>query len=151
MKNTSMTALFLISLLAGSPALADRPADIDNTGDTLSPPPLDEPSRPADLEPPAPPPMAEEPPAASEPADTSASTTTETKTSGDVLQTPVTDEPVKHLDFPRRGMSKEQVEAKLGKPEEIESPVGQPPITRWVYNDRIVYFEYSSVIHAVAR
>jgi|GEM_PF-3096442 len=148
MKNTSITALFLITLMTGSTALAVRPAAFENNSASSEPPPLDEPSRPADLEAPAP--MAE-PSAMATPADTTPATTiqTQTQTQGDVLQTPTAK--VSHLDYPRRGMSKEQVEAKLGKPEEIEAAVGKPPISRWIYADRIVYFEYSSVIHAVAR
>ncbi len=67
---------------------------------------------------------------------------------GDVLAQPGA---VRMLDFPRRGMSKDKVQNELGRPTEIIPPVGQPPITRWVYDDRIVYFEYSAVIHVVAR
>lgn len=55
------------------------------------------------------------------------------------------------LDFPRRGMDQEKVQSELGSPVEIKSAVGQPPITRWIYNDRVVYFEYSTVLHVVAR
>jgi len=59
--------------------------------------------------------------------------------------------PVQVLDFPTRGMSAGKVENELGKPVEVISAVGQPPISRWVYNDRTVYFEFSSVIHVVAK
>ena len=55
------------------------------------------------------------------------------------------------LDFPRRGMDQDKVQIELGAPVEIKSPVGKPPITRWIYNDRVVYFEYSTVLHVVAR
>jgi len=55
------------------------------------------------------------------------------------------------LDFPRRGMNEEKVQGELGRPLEVIPAVGKPPITRWVYNDRIVYFEYSTVIHVVSR
>jgi hypothetical protein len=51
---------------------------------------------------------------------------------------------------PERGMSKAQVEARYGVPTERIAAVGKPPISRWVYPDFIVYFEYSHVIHAVA-
>lgn len=67
---------------------------------------------------------------------------------GDVLAQPGM---VRMMDFPRRGMSKDKVQNELGRPSEIIPPVGQPPITRWVYDDRIVYFEYSAVIHVVAK
>ena len=55
------------------------------------------------------------------------------------------------LDFPRRGMSMDKVKNEYGQPIAISNSVGEPPITRWTYRDRIVYFEYSHVIHAVAR
>ena len=51
------------------------------------------------------------------------------------------------LDFPRRGMSMDKVENELGQPVDISPSVGDPPITSWSYPDRIVYFEYSKVIH----
>lgn len=58
---------------------------------------------------------------------------------------------IKLLDFPRRGMSMDQVQNEYGQPAAISDSVGKPPITRWTYGDRIVYFEYSKVIHVVAR
>ncbi|HED35532.1 MAG TPA: hypothetical protein ENJ08_15150 [Gammaproteobacteria bacterium] len=54
------------------------------------------------------------------------------------------------LDFPVRGMSTDKVKNELGAPTEVLPAIGQPPITRWIYNDRTVYFEYSAVIHVVA-
>lgn len=93
------------------------------------------------------------------PENTEAMTTTSTtQTSGDVLGMPTQPadteavaQAVKQLDFPRRGMTQDKVENELGRPLEIVPAVGQPPISRWVYNDRVVYFEYSSVIHVVAK
>jgi hypothetical protein len=85
------------------------------------------------------------------------STRTETRTSGDVLdmsgapQTEAVAQPVRQLEFPRRGMSQDKVQNELGRPIEIIPAVGEPPISRWVYDDRVVYFEYSSVIHVVAK
>ncbi len=58
---------------------------------------------------------------------------------------------VRVLDFPRRGMTTDKVKNELGQPGEIISGVGQPPISRWIYDDRTVYFEYSTVLHVVAR
>lgn len=58
---------------------------------------------------------------------------------------------VQLLDTPRRGASMDRVQQELGQPISISDSVGQPPITRWTYPDRIVYFEYSSVIHVVKR
>ncbi|RDH81457.1 MAG: hypothetical protein DIZ80_15355 [endosymbiont of Galathealinum brachiosum] len=77
----------------------------------------------------------------------------ETVQQGDVLN--VNEAPqavgVRLLDFPRRGMTTDKVENELGRPSEIIPSIGQPPISRWVYDDRTVYFEYSSVIHVVAK
>ncbi len=50
---------------------------------------------------------------------------------------------------PTRGMSMGQVERQFGAPSERYAPVGQPPITRWVYPDKVVYFEYDHVVRAV--
>lgn len=52
---------------------------------------------------------------------------------------------------PTRGMSQTSVQSKFGSPRAIRSPVGEPPITRWEYQDFIVYFEFDKVIHAVAK
>lgn len=58
--------------------------------------------------------------------------------------------PVSIISFPSRGMTMSKVQNELGQPNEISETVGEPPITTWTYNDRIVYFEHSNVIHAVA-
>lgn len=76
---------------------------------------------------------------------------TETVQQGDVLNETSQVAAVRLLDFPRRGMTTDKVENELGRPGEIIPSVGQPPISRWVYDDRTVYFEYSSVIHVVAK
>ena len=51
--------------------------------------------------------------------------------------------------MPERGMSMREVEAKYGAPLKKLPAVGKPPITRWVYPDYTVYFEYKYVIHSV--
>lgn len=51
--------------------------------------------------------------------------------------------------LPRRGSLMSQVEAQFGAPNEKREPVGDPPITRWVYPAFTVYFEYDHVVHAV--
>ncbi len=50
---------------------------------------------------------------------------------------------------PTRGQTMAQVERQFGAPTERFAPVGQPPITRWAYADKIVYFEFDHVVHAV--
>ncbi len=52
---------------------------------------------------------------------------------------------------PTRGMTQASVESRYGSPVEIKAPVGDPPITRWEYQDFVVFFEYDKVIHAVAK
>jgi hypothetical protein len=58
---------------------------------------------------------------------------------------------IKKFDTPRRGVTMETVRRQLGQPIATSASVGQPPITRWTYQDRIVYFEYSKVLHVVTR
>ena len=53
------------------------------------------------------------------------------------------------LQRPRAGMDQNQVREQFGNPVEWTNPVGEPPITKWVYNDFIVVFEYDQVIHTV--
>ena len=50
---------------------------------------------------------------------------------------------------PSSGTSMTQVKAKYGEPETVKDAVGEPPITRWVYPDYTVYFEYDRVIEVV--
>jgi hypothetical protein len=43
------------------------------------------------------------------------------------------------------------VEAKFGTPEQKIAAVGEPPITRWIYPEFEVFFEYDKVIHSVVK
>jgi hypothetical protein len=52
---------------------------------------------------------------------------------------------------PSRGLSMAQVERRFGEPSQRVAAVGEPPISRWVYPQFVVYFEGSYVIHAVER
>ena len=80
-----------------------------------------------------------------------------TQQTGTVLQLPAKEmQPgetikIKLLDLPRRGMSMDKVQNEYGQPLATSDSVGQPPITSWTYNDRVVFFEYSTVLHVVAR
>lgn len=51
--------------------------------------------------------------------------------------------------LPARGSVMAQVEARFGVPEAKLPAVGEPPISRWVYQAFTVYFENRHVIHAV--
>jgi hypothetical protein len=52
---------------------------------------------------------------------------------------------------PSRGTTQASVQSKYGSPISVEAPVGDPPITRWVYSGFVVFFEYDRVIHAVVK
>ena len=54
------------------------------------------------------------------------------------------------VNLPGRGMSMTDVEKRFGEPVTKVEEVGQPPITRWIYNDFTVFFEYQYVIHSLA-
>ena len=50
---------------------------------------------------------------------------------------------------PTRGANMDEVKRRFGRPARIFPAVGEPPITRWVYPELIVYFEGNRVIHSV--
>ena len=50
---------------------------------------------------------------------------------------------------PTQGMSMQSVERDFGTAQSKSGPVGDPPITKWVYKDFIVFFEHNLVIHSV--
>lgn len=50
---------------------------------------------------------------------------------------------------PTIGMSMELVTQQFGEPQSQMGAVGEPPITRWVYENFVVFFEHNLVIHSV--
>lgn len=66
----------------------------------------------------------------------------------DEVKVPVSEQGA-NVNTPRKGISKAQVRKSFGEPAERRGPVGQPPISQWVYGDFTVYFEYDHVIHSV--
>lgn len=54
-----------------------------------------------------------------------------------------------HPDMPERGTTKNQVREDLGAPGKKVPPVGDPPISSWIYDEFIVYFEHNRVLHSV--
>ena len=52
---------------------------------------------------------------------------------------------------PSRGMNMEAVLARFGEPRQRKPAVGDPPITRWVYDRYTVYFEHHLTLHTVVR
>ena len=53
--------------------------------------------------------------------------------------------------YPIRGATKSQVQEQYGQPSDTRGPVGDPPITRWIYNDFSVVFEYDKALDAYPR
>jgi hypothetical protein len=53
------------------------------------------------------------------------------------------------VDIPTKGMSKERVKNLFGEPLEEIAAKGQPPISRWKYQEFTVYFDNNTVIHCV--
>lgn len=147
----SISLLFAACTLITSLAFAESPAidDVNNTDiepvfiDTDDVRPVDE--NLANDE------VINEPENIESPAVDEVTETVETGTNLDT--TDYTGEPilVRKVDFPRRGMSEDKVKNELGSPGEIKPAVGQPPISQWVYDDRIVYFEFATVLHVVAK
>ena len=140
-KRTLSSLIMILSSLYATALLAERPAAYDEmtTPESNQQTPattVDDNARPA--------------------ADETAEVVEVTEQNGDALGMPTEQQETKvvavqTLDFPRRGMTQDKVQNELGRPLEIVPAVGKPPISRWVYDDRIVYFEYSSVIHVVAK
>ena len=53
------------------------------------------------------------------------------------------------VDMPTKGMSKERVKNLFGEALEEVPAKGQPPISRWRYQEFTVYFDSNTVIHCV--
>ena len=51
--------------------------------------------------------------------------------------------------LPRRGISMDNVLEEFGEPDDRFGPVGEPPITEWVYGSFRVYFEDQTVLHSI--
>lgn len=51
--------------------------------------------------------------------------------------------------LPPQGMSMAKVQQTFGAPNKKTAAIGKPPITRWIYNDFTVVFEYKHVIQSV--
>lgn len=55
------------------------------------------------------------------------------------------------VETPRHGITKLEVEAQFGAPQDRTGPVGEPPIYTWDYERFTVYFEGDHVIHSVVK
>jgi len=61
----------------------------------------------------------------------------------------VSDQGDQYQQTPNNGQKMENVEIEFGTPIQKISPVGEPPITKWVYQGFTVYFEHEIVLHTV--
>jgi hypothetical protein len=66
-----------------------------------------------------------------------------------IIDAPVPPNSSEGIMRPTNNMTMSQVREKFGEPKEELAPVGDPPITRWVYDGYTVYFEGNRVIHSV--
>lgn len=55
------------------------------------------------------------------------------------------------IERPTQGITKDQVQARYGEPQQWNDPVGEPPISSWEYENFVVYFEYDRVLHSVLK
>ena len=71
----------------------------------------------------------------------------------EVIQIPVASqaEDLQSVDRPQRGSSKAQVLADYGQALSSSDNVGEPPISRWEYQNFYVVFESDIVIHSVLK
>jgi hypothetical protein len=68
----------------------------------------------------------------------------------DEVRVPISEQGAKSgIEIPKSGITQASVEQKYGSPQSVHGPVGDPPITKWVYQGFTVYFEYDRVIHTV--
>ncbi|MGB5328604.1 MAG: hypothetical protein WBO58_10305 [Gammaproteobacteria bacterium] len=68
---------------------------------------------------------------------------------GDELTIPGNIEVMEKQTMPMRGISMDDVLSEFGEPDERFGPVGEPPITEWVYGSFRVYFEHQIVLHTI--
>jgi len=71
----------------------------------------------------------------------------ERRSLGDHLRLP--EQVTRSAELPQRGSSMDRVRERWGEPRQRLGAVGEPPISRWVYDGFSVYFEHRYVIHSV--
>ncbi len=69
--------------------------------------------------------------------------------SADVLTIPGNRASEQKQIMPMRGVSMESVLDEFGEPIQRYDPIGDPPITEWIYSGFRVYFEYETVLHTI--
>jgi hypothetical protein len=73
----------------------------------------------------------------------------QTASAGDILVIPGHVATANTQVLPRRGISMDDVLSQFGEPSNRHEPVGEPPITEWVYGSFRVYFEHELVLHSI--
>ncbi|HET6656012.1 MAG TPA: hypothetical protein VFH57_07160 [Gammaproteobacteria bacterium] len=63
----------------------------------------------------------------------------------------VAEQPAHSVNRPVHGMTMRNVAQIFGTPVKKVPAVGDPPITRWIYADYVVYFENNIVLHTVSK
>jgi len=76
-----------------------------------------------------------------------------TTVSAEVLRIPLGQQSgaQQHIERPSLGMTQTSVLEQFGEPLQRYAPVGEPPISRWQYQEFTVYFESEIVMHSVVR
>jgi hypothetical protein len=54
-----------------------------------------------------------------------------------------------NMSVPENGTSMVEVETRYGAPASKDGPVGDPPISQWIYDGWSVYFEHDKVLFTV--
>lgn len=67
------------------------------------------------------------------------------------IKIPVSQQGDVNIKRPTRGMLMADVEQQFGAPIDKQGPIGQPPITRWHYENYTVIFEHNHVVHTVLK
>lgn len=151
-----LLSLFASNAFANRPSMANESTEVSHEAKPATSVPVTE-HRPEALAAPAPAPVMQPVEPSSVGNIMQQQQNQRTVQTGDVIQMPATElQPgetlkIQLLDYPRRGMSMDKVQNEYGQPIATSESVGNPPITNWTYSDRVVYFEYSTVLHVVAR
>jgi len=69
----------------------------------------------------------------------------------DVLVIPEATTSTDRPELPQNGLTRTQVRQQHGEPLTEHSAIGEPPISRWDYEEFSVFFEYDLVITAVLK
>lgn len=71
--------------------------------------------------------------------------------SADTLLIPDVDTSENRPEFPQNGLTMATVRQQFGEPLKEHPPIGEPPITRWGYQNYTVFFENNQIITTVQK